>query len=64
MLPLSELKNVCAEASFYQDAVRNVLVAACTAVLNCRLIVKSVAKFARETVVDVACLKVTVLTAV
>ena len=39
-------------------------VAVCAAVVKRGLIVKSVAKFVWETVVDVACLEVTVLTAV
>ena len=64
MLSLSELQNVCAEASFYQGAVRNVFVAVCTAVVNCRLIVESVAKFVQKAVVHVACLEVNVLIAV
>ena len=56
MLSLSELQN--------QGAVRNVFVAVCTAVVNCRLIVESVAKFVQKAVVHVACLEVNVLIAV
>ena len=56
MLSLSELQN--------QGAVRNVFVAVCIAVVNCRLIVESVAKFVQKAVVHVACLEVNVLIAV